>query len=91
MKLKKFPSHQECRCSAPDPAITRTQLLYEIGRSREKASGESVVQTPLVPIQIPQRGFQLLENISEIKFPAAFWFTKWNSFLLEHHEQQVNG
>lgn len=90
MKPKNFPSHQEHRCLALDSAITKAQLLYEFGRSREKAAGESLIQIPLVPSQIPLRGrdFQLLKKFSDIKFSTAFWFTEWNCFPLQHHQQQ---
>lgn len=65
MKPKNFPSHQEHRCLALDSEITKAQLLYEIGMSREKAAGESLIQIPR-----PQS-----DPIERKRFPA---FKSWD-------------
>lgn len=43
MKPNNFLRYQQHKFSALDPAVTNAQLLYEIGRSREKAAGESLI------------------------------------------------
>lgn len=86
-----FPSHQEHRCLTLGSAITKHKCCMNLG-SPEKRQLVSLIQIPLVPSQVPMRGrdFQLLKKFSEIKFSTAFWFSRWNCFPLQHHQQQEN-